>query len=165
MKLYLEGGDPYRSLFERGRSMPSVTYHGVVPNVELRAALRDVHFLVYPSTFAETSCLAAIEAMAAGCRVIVPSLGALPETTAGYARVYAWHPDLHGHAEVFADVLAAEMATPWAGDPGLSFAQQRHCAAVYDWPRCLVRRRQLIGSLCSRDLFGGEVGRLAAASS
>jgi glycosyltransferase involved in cell wall biosynthesis len=156
MKLYLENDDPYRSLFERAKLMPSVTYHGIVPNVELRAALRDMHFLVYPSTFAETSCLAVIEAMAAGCRVIVPSLGALSETTAGYARVYAWNPDPDGHADVFANALESELATPWAGEPGLSLAQQEHCAAVYDWPRRLVQWRQLIGSLCSRDKAPGN---------
>jgi glycosyltransferase involved in cell wall biosynthesis len=87
MKLYLEDDSPYQHLYERAGSMPGVIYHGIAPNPELRAALRSMHFLVYPCTFAETACLAVIEAMAAGCRVIIPSLGALPETTGGYARI------------------------------------------------------------------------------
>ena len=88
MKLYLGDDGPYNHLYERARAMPKVVYHGIEPNLELRAALRNMHFLVYPNIFQETACLAVIEAMAAGCRVIVPSLGALPETTGGYARVY-----------------------------------------------------------------------------
>ena len=68
-----------------------------------------MHFLVYPCTFAETACLAVIEAMAAGCRVIVPSLGALPETTGGYARIYPSNPERQEHAAVFSENLAAEL--------------------------------------------------------
>ena len=109
MKLYLEDDSPYQHLYERAQSMPGVTSHGIAPNPELRAALRSMHFLVYPCTFEETACLAVIEAMAAGCRVIVPSLGALPETTAGYARVYPNDPDPNAHAKAFADILADEM--------------------------------------------------------
>ncbi len=58
---------PHAALFARARSLPNVHHHGIVPNPELREALRDIDVLAYPSTFAETSCLAVIEALAAGC--------------------------------------------------------------------------------------------------
>ncbi|MEW6629993.1 MAG: glycosyltransferase family 4 protein, partial [Pseudomonadota bacterium] len=144
MKLYMGDDSPYKHLYDRARSMPGVIYHGLAPNFELRAALRTMDFLVYPCTFAETACLAAIEAMAAGCRVIVPSLGALPETTAGYARVYPYNPNAVEHAVTFSETLADELKTPWGGEPSLSLSQQAHCAAVYDWPRRLREWRQLI---------------------
>ncbi|MER9952496.1 glycosyltransferase [Mesorhizobium sp. M0047] len=144
MKLYLEDDGPYQHLYDRARSMPGVTYHGLAPNSELRNALRTMHFLAYPCTFAETACLAVIEAMAAGCRIIVPSLGALPETTAGYARVYPFNPNAEEHAVTFSENLADELETPWGGEPGLSLSQQAHCAVVYDWPRRLREWRQLI---------------------
>jgi glycosyltransferase involved in cell wall biosynthesis len=150
MKLYLHDDAPYAHLYERAQSMPGVIYHGIVPNSELRAALRSIHFFVYPSTFAETSCLAVIEAMAAGCRVIVPSLGALPETTCGYARVYPSNPDADAHAAALAEVLADEMTGPWSGEPELSTAQQRHCAAVYDWDHRTREWRRLIDSVCEK---------------
>jgi glycosyltransferase involved in cell wall biosynthesis len=91
-----------------------------------------------------------IEAMAAGCRVIVPSLGALPETTGGYARIYPFNPNAEEHVATFSENLAAELATPWAGEPELSLNQQAHCAVVYDWPRRLREWRQLIQLTCDQ---------------
>ena len=164
MKLYLGDDGPYNHLYQRAQSMPGVIYHGIVPNPELCAALRDMHFLVYPSTFAETSCLAVIEAMAAGCRVIVPSLGALPETTGGYARVYPNELDANRHAEVFANVLAYEISNPWAGATDLSMAQQRYCAETFDWDHRAREWRQLIAGLCG-DIGPGSSLVVAAAAS
>lgn len=159
MKLYLQDDGPYAHLYPRAQSMRGVIYHGVAPNLELRTALRSMHFLAYPSTFEETACLAAIEAMAAGCRLIVPSLGALPETTAGYACIYPSNPDAEGHVATFSETLAAELATPWAGEPELSLRQQAHCAAVYDWPRRLVEWRQLIDRTCDQHVdHQGDAG-------
>jgi glycosyltransferase involved in cell wall biosynthesis len=150
MKLYLGDDSPYEHLYARANSLRGVTYHGLSPNPELRRWLRAMHFLVYPCTFAETACLAAIEAMAAGCRLIVPSLGALPETTSGYARVYPFNPDPQEHVITFCENLAAELENPWADQPGLSLQQQSHCASVYNWPGRLREWRQLIGWACNQ---------------
>ena len=150
MKFYLDEDRPYEHLYARAQSMRGVIFHGLAPNPELRAALRSMHFLVYPCTFAEAACLAAIEAMAAGCRLIIPSLGALPETSGGYARVYPSNPNAEDHVTTFSENLMAELEKPWAGTPNQSLDQQAHCAAVYDWPRRLREWRQLIQSTCSQ---------------
>jgi len=153
MKLYLEDDLPYQHPLAPAQSLSGVIYHGLVPKAQLRAALRTMHFLAYPCTFAETACLAAIEAMAAGCRLIIPSLGALPETTAGYARIYPSNPNAEDHARVFSENLMAEMATPWGGEPELSLRQESHCAVVYDW-RCRADewRRLIDSNLRPREL-------------
>jgi glycosyltransferase involved in cell wall biosynthesis len=153
MKLYLEDDGPHKDLYERAESMPGVIYHAVAPNPQLRAALRSMHFLVYPCTFAETAGLAVIEAMAAGCRVIIPSLGALPEITGGFARIYSSNPIAEKHATTFSENLAAEFASPWAGNPELSLSQQAYCAAVYDWPGRLREWRRLIDSVCDQQRY------------
>jgi glycosyltransferase involved in cell wall biosynthesis/tetratricopeptide (TPR) repeat protein len=158
MKLYLGDDGPYNHLYNLARSIPKVTYHGIAPNPELRAALRQMHFLVYPSTFEETSCLAIIEALAAGCRVIAPALGALPETTNGFARIYPWISDQSAHAGAFADILAEEMSNPWGGQPELSLAQQRYCAEMYEWDlridewRRLINRVTILGKEPDREI-------------
>ena len=104
--------EAYRDLYDRALSLPGIEYHGIVPNPELRAALRSIDFLAYPSIVPETSFISAIEAMAAGCRVICPSLGALPETTGQFARLYPFPSDPADHAKLFAEILADKFVTP-----------------------------------------------------
>ena len=59
-------------------------YAGPVSQSALAIALRDAAALAYPCTYPETSCIAALEAMAMGATVITTRLGALPETLAGH---------------------------------------------------------------------------------
>jgi glycosyltransferase involved in cell wall biosynthesis len=87
MQVY--GGDeaPFRQLYERARSNRFITYHGSVSQIQLASAMRRVSFLSYPCTFAETFCIAALEAMAAGATVVSTAFGALPWTTLGFAEL------------------------------------------------------------------------------
>jgi glycosyltransferase involved in cell wall biosynthesis len=124
-----------QQLFRRAEEMPNVTYHGIAPNSTIREALEDMHFLVYPSTFLETSCIAAIEAMAAGCRVIAPSLAALPETTAGFGCIYPFTRNRAEHVLLFSDALRKELIQPWMGDLSLADAQQEYCHVIYSWEK------------------------------
>lgn len=133
MKLYNEADSRYEAVINRCRSMPGVIYRGIIPNDDLKRELRDIHYLAYPCTFPETSCLAAIDAMAAGCRLIVPYLGALPETTAGFAHLYRWSPDAAVHMRHFEEALRIEVQDPWLGHPELSLAQQDYCELMYSW--------------------------------
>ncbi|MGY3483167.1 glycosyltransferase involved in cell wall biosynthesis [Bradyrhizobium sp. USDA 4011] len=151
MKLYAMEDHDYSHLISRASDTPGVIYHGLLPNEDLKRALRDVHFLAYPSIFEETSCLAVIDAMTAGCRVIVPNLGALPETTAGFARLYSWSEDPVVHATEFARVLQDEIANPWQGRPDLVHAQQDYCAATYSWDARENEWKHLISRLSAAE--------------
>lgn len=73
-------GDKYEPLFQKARELKNVNYKGYVPHDELIKALQGADILAYPCTFEETSCITAIEGLAAGCQVITTNIGALPET-------------------------------------------------------------------------------------
>ena len=99
--------DQFTALYELARALPGVEYVGPLPQAQLAEALADVDYLTYPSTFAETSCIAVIEALSVGAHVISTGLGALPETTAGFATlVDAAHP----HPIMFASKYATTVA-------------------------------------------------------
>jgi glycosyltransferase involved in cell wall biosynthesis len=77
----------FGSIYRRCRETDGVEYIGAVPQPELAEELRSVALLAYPNTVAETFCIAALEAMAAGCSVVTSDQGAMAETTAGFARL------------------------------------------------------------------------------
>lgn len=102
---WAERDKPYQELFEFCKQHPGINYHGTVDNATIRSALTKAHIFAYPSTWAETSCICAIEAMAAGCLAVCPNYAALPETCANFAWMYNWHPDKQAHANVFTGIL------------------------------------------------------------
>jgi len=85
MRAYQAAERNFTALYEAAVRNPRIRYHGAIGQDELARRLRPVAFLAYPSSFIETYCIAAQEALAAGLKVIANDLGALPETTLGYA--------------------------------------------------------------------------------
>lgn len=94
-------------LFHRCRMNRNIKYMGYALNNVIRKALQSSHILSYPSIYEETSCLAAIEAGAAGCKIVTTNLGALPETCQKYATYvdYKYGDDLKDLSERYAEVL------------------------------------------------------------
>jgi glycosyltransferase involved in cell wall biosynthesis len=87
MGTYLTGpsDSQFQALYDQCRNTPGIEHAGTLAQPELAEALSAVSILAYPCTFPETGCIAALEAMAAGCAVVASDLGALAETTAGHA--------------------------------------------------------------------------------
>jgi glycosyltransferase involved in cell wall biosynthesis len=79
--------DPYTAFYEQCRQTEGINYRGSVSQSQLAKELAGAAMLAYPNTFAETGCIAAMEALAAGLLVVTADLGALPETCAGWARL------------------------------------------------------------------------------
>ena len=107
----------------------------------------DMHFLLYPCTYDETFCLSMVEAMSSGCRVIASSKAALPETAAGFARLYPFVEDADQHKQVFLHTLRDELSNPWDGRFDLAEAQQAYCRVTYDWAGRVREWRRLIEQL------------------
>jgi glycosyltransferase involved in cell wall biosynthesis len=82
-----EDEDPHRYLYEVARSLPGVHYEGSMAQPVLAKAMQRAAALTYPSVFAETSCIGVMEALATGAEVISTAFGAIPETSAGFARL------------------------------------------------------------------------------
>jgi UDP-glucose:(glucosyl)LPS alpha-1,2-glucosyltransferase len=95
----------FDALFDKCKSTPNVNFRGYGLNEQIREVLKDTHIYVYPSIFEETSCLAVIEAMSAGCHVVTTNYGALPETCGEFATMIEFDSSVQNLIERYADTL------------------------------------------------------------
>lgn len=84
MRAYQAQERSFAALYELAGRNPRIRYHGGVGQRALADGFRRAAFLAYPSTYIESYCIVAQEALAAGQKVISNDLGALPETTMGF---------------------------------------------------------------------------------
>lgn len=128
--------DDFQILYELTRALPGADYVGSLPQAALADALAEADILAYPNVFAETSCISVMEAMAAGCLVLTTKLGALPETTAGFAVLMDAPKDVVVLAREFAKalvgVIQAARERPDHFEDTLR-RQQAHARAAYNW--------------------------------
>jgi glycosyltransferase involved in cell wall biosynthesis len=137
-KLYQASDAGLEPLYARLAALPRVARHQPVSQAALAAALRGAAFLTYPAIVPETFCIVALEAMAAGLKVVATTSGALPESTFGFADLLPI-----GEADSRETVLAgftpliernvAEFltrGTEWAED---RFAQSRLVSQRCNW--------------------------------
>jgi glycosyltransferase involved in cell wall biosynthesis len=93
--------DRIRQQLANTAASPGVTLSRGVPKPLLAQRFRAASMLCYPCTFPETSCHVVLEAMAAGCLVSTTTIGALPETAAGFSRLTPFSPAAGGSAREF----------------------------------------------------------------
>jgi glycosyltransferase involved in cell wall biosynthesis len=105
------------------KGLPNITHVGMVGQAKLLEAMKRAAFLISPNTWPETSCIALIEAMAAGLSVITTNRAVLPETAAGFAKHVAVEEpdapvrfDMPLPYEEFAETVNAAM-NEWAAKP------------------------------------------------
>jgi glycosyltransferase involved in cell wall biosynthesis len=126
--------ETFCELYQTCRNTPGIDYVGALAQPELATALRSAHVLAYPNIFAETGCIAVMEAMAAGCSVVTSDLGALAETTEGFAALVEVGENWYGYAQRYLTVLSAVMRharSPAGLD--LQWQQVRHINATATW--------------------------------
>ncbi len=70
----------YAPVFDELRALRGVWLRGSVLQSVLARELMKASIFAYPNTFEETCCIAAMEAMAAGCALVSSAFGALPDT-------------------------------------------------------------------------------------
>ena len=143
-----ERDQPYLQLFDNIRNHPQMTYHGFQPNDTVREYLQKAHIFAYPSTWQETSCIAAIEAMSAGCEVVCSNLAALPETTGHWADMYDFNEDIQQHANVFVNRLYAAIERRRDGNMQKKLVLQKNWVDnYYNWDLRAAEWTNLLTSL------------------
>jgi glycosyltransferase involved in cell wall biosynthesis len=129
--------DRFGELYRRCANLSGAEYVGSVGQTALARELAGAAALAYPSTFAETSCISAIEAMAAGAVVLTTRLGALPETTAGFAPMIEPRPSslelVAPYAQLVIDGLSA-MRNDTKTATERRMRQIRFMRENYTWP-------------------------------
>jgi glycosyltransferase involved in cell wall biosynthesis len=147
----------YQELFDRCKTIEGVVYRDFTPNEELRKELHIFDILAYPNTFEETSCITVIEALSAGLRVVTSNLGALPETTEGWARMYPYLMDKQKHAEVFALILVEEIEKVRNGQLDLHLEQQKQIyAPKWSWNKRINEWTNFLNTLPLNEYLTSE---------
>ena len=145
-EFYKSQDDIHKHLYNKCNDIPNVIYRDNISNADLRKELPSFDILAYPNTFEETSCISVIEAISAGLRVVCSSLGALPETTEGWARMYPSIRDRSLHVKTFAGILGEEIDAVREGiyDDQSKLQTEVYAAAwkwderIYDWKEFLT---------------------------
>ena len=131
-----QNDEPFKPLFDKIDEHPNMTNYGAVPYDELRQHWKNMHILAYPSTWQETSCRVAMEAMSAHCAVVTSNWGALPETCGEYGYMYTFTEDKNEHAVRFADELEDVMDEYWSDTTQFNLDNARQYAYThYSWSK------------------------------
>lgn len=136
---------PYEQLFDACRNHPQINYHGFQPNEVVRTALQEAHIFAYPSVWLETSCIALMEAMSAGCLCIHPNYGALYETASNFTWMYQFKEDMRDHMVIMYSLLERAINDVMNNDIQESLETSRnYINTFYSWDR---RAREWAGFL------------------
>lgn len=135
----------HEQLFHRCRTTPGIVYRGYSMNTAVRQALQSAHILAYPSIYEETSCLAAIEAGAAGCKIVTTEYGALSETCGPHAAYVKYHDNKQQLTETYAEAL--NYAIDHYSDQGL-LEQSQWFNDRYSWQQRRVKWTNFFNQIC-----------------
>ncbi|MCM2441747.1 glycosyltransferase family 4 protein [Agrobacterium vitis] len=116
--------DPNAYLYEVARSLAGVTHHGSVSQKKLADVMGNAAALTYPSIFAETFCIAAVEALASGAEVLTTRLGALPDVLNGLGQFMNMAPSQRQLAQNYIE-FASEALAAMKRDPAAAAARRQ----------------------------------------
>jgi glycosyltransferase involved in cell wall biosynthesis len=128
--------EQFKPLYEQAQQLPNVNYIGYKPNEYILEHMTDYDLYVYPSIFEETSCVSALEALAAGVHVITNNFGALYETCAEWPVYVTYNTNYEAMAK---DTAAAiEVAASYLHEGFIQDhleEQQKFYKRFYNWQK------------------------------
>lgn len=111
------------------RTTEGVVHHGRVSGARLAQEMMTAGVWAYPTHFAETSCLGAMEAQAAGLRIVTSPLAALNETAGDRAAMIPFQWGSPEYRERFIREVVDAMTWPDQGDRS---ERQRYAREHFD---------------------------------
>ena len=137
--------DKFKGIFDECKKSDNINYFGYLKNEEVITLLKKMHIYSFPSIWPETSCISAIEAMAAGCQIVSTSMGALYETCSPFASFVTFDRDFNNLNKKFQKKLAQSIDNYWSREnQELLKLQQDTINRTYSWE---VRAKEWIDFL------------------
>ena len=126
--------DKYQHIFEDCKKTKNVNYYGFMQNDKIINFLNEMHISSFPSIWPETSCISAIESMAAGCQVVTTNLGALYETCAPFGTFVGFDRNLNNLSKKYELTLVDSINNFWSKDNQELLKLQRETInKTYSW--------------------------------
>ena len=127
-------GKTYESIFNECKNTKNVNYFGFLDNKKIIQMLKKMHIFSYPSIWPETSCIAAIESMAAGCEVVTTDLGALSETCSSFGTFVNFDRNFDNLEKKYSEVLVNSIKNFWSDkNQDKLKLQSKRINATYSW--------------------------------
>ena len=116
------------------KNAKNVNYHGYIENSKVIELLKKTHIFSYPSTWPETSCICAIEAMAAGCEIVSTNLGAMFETCSPFGKLISFDRNFEEMEKKFKYELLSSIDNYWSEQNQKKLKLQRETTnLLYSW--------------------------------
>ena len=127
-------GKKYEGIFNECKNTKNVNYFGFLENKKIIELLKKMHIFAHPSIWPETSCISAIESMAAGCEVVTTNLGALYETCSPFATFVGFDRNIHNLEKRYSKVLLNSTKNYWSDENQNKLKLQRETInTTYSW--------------------------------
>jgi len=127
-------GKNYKKIFDECKNTKNVNYYGFLDNKKTIDMLKKMHIFSYPSVWHETSCIAAIEAMAAGCEVVTTNLGALYETCSPFGTIVNFDRNFDNLEKKYTKILLNRIQNFWSEENQKKLKLQRDTInSTYSW--------------------------------
>ena len=127
-------GKTYENIFNECKNTKNVNYFGFIDNKKVIELLKKMHIFTHPSIWPETSCIAAIESMAAGCEVVTTNLGALYETCSPFGTLVGFDRNFDNLEKRYTKVLSNSIKNYWSDKNQNKLKLQRETInATYSW--------------------------------
>ena len=124
----------YEDLFNECKNTKNVNYFGYLENKKVIELLKNMHIFTHPSIWPETSCVSAIEAMAAGCEVVSTNLGALYETCSPFATFVGFDRNFDNLEKRYSKTLKESIKNYWSNENQNKLKLQSEVInAAYSW--------------------------------